>query len=256
MKSYYLKTTRVFSPFRKYAWLFILLVAFGGLWYPKLGLLMIPMVIALALFGFFKEKYWCGNICPHGSLFDYLILPISANRKIPAFLKSKPVRYLAFGWFMFMLGSRLLKVLSLYETAPFLDRLGFIFVMNYFVVTMVGTILAFLISPRTWCSFCPMGTFQNIAYRVGRLLGIAQKTNRKVTITDPAKCINCAKCARVCPMQLTPYLEFSQSNQMSNDSCIACASCIENCPVKILAFRRDGNLPANIEGEREKVIAR
>ena len=64
MKSYYLKTTRVFSPFRKYAWLFILLVAFGGLWYPKLGLLMIPMVIALALFGFFKENSGVATFVP------------------------------------------------------------------------------------------------------------------------------------------------------------------------------------------------
>ncbi|WP_418654998.1 4Fe-4S binding protein [Anoxybacter fermentans] len=56
----------------------------------------------------FKDKYWCGNFCPHESLFDFIIMPISPNRKIPSFFKSKITKTIAFAWFSYML----IKLLS------------------------------------------------------------------------------------------------------------------------------------------------
>jgi polyferredoxin len=234
MSSFYLKTNRVFNPVKKYAWLFIAVVAFGGLWLPKLGLLMIPVMFTLFVLGLLKGKYWCGNLCPHGSLFDFLILPLSSNRKTPGFFKSKVLQGIAFLWFMFMLGSRLFKVFSLWGTVSFLDKLGYIFVMNYLVVTLVGTALALLFTPRTWCSFCPMGTFQGLAYRLGSLLGVNRKTAKKIVITAADQCISCGKCAQVCPMQLSPYLEFTEEGRLENRACISCSTCVEECPLKIL----------------------
>lgn len=236
MNSFYINTNRIFSTIRKYAWLFIFLVAFGGLWYPKLGLLMIPLMLGLGLLGFFKGKYWCGNLCPHGSLFDQFIMPISRNKKIPSFFKSKIMIVLAFSWFMFILTQRLIKVFALFGAAPFLDRLGFIFVMNYLMVTILGTIFALSVSSRTWCSFCPMGTFQVLSYKLGKLMGLNKKIDKKVTVCSIEKCHTCGKCARVCPMQLTPHLEFSENNQFENEMCIRCATCVENCPAGILTL--------------------
>ncbi len=89
MASFNIKTNRTFTLIRKYGFIFTLLVAIGGLWYPKLGLLVIPVMIGLMLYSFFKGRYWCGNICAHGSLFDSLLMPISRNAKIPAFFQIK-----------------------------------------------------------------------------------------------------------------------------------------------------------------------
>lgn len=236
MNSFYIKTNRIFTPLRNWAWLFLLVVAFGGLWIPKLGLLMIPVMIALPAMGFAKGKYWCGNICPHGSLFDRFIQPISANRKIPAWAKSKITMAIGLTWFMYMLSNRLIKVFAIFGTAPFVDKLGFIFVMNYLVVTILGTTLALLINPRTWCNFCPMGTFQILFYKLGKLLGANKKTDEKITVNRAEVCHTCGKCARVCPMQITPYLEFSEKNQVNNESCIRCSTCVENCPAGILSL--------------------
>ena len=71
MATYNIKTARTFTVIRQYAFLFTLTVAIGGLYYPKLGLSVIPVMIGLLLFSFFKGRYWCGNICAHGSLFDF-----------------------------------------------------------------------------------------------------------------------------------------------------------------------------------------
>jgi ferredoxin-type protein NapH len=81
-KNFFIKTNRAFTSIRRYGWLFTLLVALGGLWLPRLGLLVILIMVALTISSFFTGRYWCGNICPHGSLFDVVLMPTILNIKI------------------------------------------------------------------------------------------------------------------------------------------------------------------------------
>ncbi|MEW5952931.1 MAG: 4Fe-4S dicluster domain-containing protein [Bacillota bacterium] len=236
MTTSYVKTNRVFTPLRKYAWLFVPLAAFGGLWYPKLGLLIIPLMLTLMIMGFFKGKYWCGNYCPHGSLFDFIIMPVSKFTKIPLFMKHKLLAALVLTWFMYTLISRLIEAFAQFGSATFLDQLGYAFVFNYFIVTVVGSALALTISPRTWCSFCPMSTFESFTYKLGKLLRANKRTDEKITMTNTDDCRACGKCSRVCPMQLAPYQEFSENNQFDSEACIRCSTCVANCPAGILTL--------------------
>jgi NAD(P)H-flavin reductase/ferredoxin len=231
---YYIDTNRTFTLIRKYAWVFTLTVAFGGLWYPKLGLFVLPVMIGLSLTAFFKGRYWCGNICPHGSLFDSLLMPLSKNNKIPDFFKTIYFRTAIFAFFSFSIGRKFINVINIFGEAPFLDKLGFIFVTSYLVVTLLGGITTIFVSPRTWCQFCPMGTLQHISYKLGKFFNINQKTDKKVTIESNSLCHECGMCARVCPMQLKPYLEFNEKGQLDNEACIRCNTCVENCPASIL----------------------
>ena len=241
MGKFYVKTNRTFSAVRKYGWLFTLLVAMGGLWEPKLGLLVILIMAGLTVTAFFSGRYWCGNYCPHGSLFDRILLPLSQNRKIPTFLKSKIMIGTFFIFFMFNFARRILDVASLWGNLTFIDRLGFVFVTTYLMVFVVGGLLAVFITPRTWCQFCPMGTLQKFAYSLGKMLGVAKRTDRKVTIACQEKCHACGKCSRVCPFQLTPHLQFSAQNQFDDLNCIKCATCVENCPAGILSIDTEQN---------------
>ncbi|WP_418654997.1 4Fe-4S dicluster domain-containing protein [Anoxybacter fermentans] len=52
-------------------------------------------------------------------------------------------------------------------------------------------------------------------------------------------CHICGKCSRVCPMQLTPYLEFSDKNQFDNETCIRCSTCVKNYPTGILSLNNE-----------------
>lgn len=63
---------------------------------PKLGLLVIPVMLGLTVTSCFTGRYWCGNICVHGSLFDHVFGRISKKKAIPKFLKSP---YLGWGIF-------------------------------------------------------------------------------------------------------------------------------------------------------------
>lgn len=229
----------IYKTIKKWAWLFILLVAVGGLWEPKLGLLMLPIMMTLMVMGLLKGKFWCGNFCPHGSLFDHVLMPVSFKRKIPTFFQSKIVQGIAFAWFTYMLGIRMAKVFGIFGTVSFTDKLGYIFVMNYLVVTVVGTFLAVFISPRTWCSVCPMGTMQLLMYKLGTAVGLNQKTDQKIVMHTDKKCYECGKCAKACPMQLSPYTGLSEKNTFENEYCIRCSACVDSCPAKVLALRKE-----------------
>lgn len=262
MNNFYIKTNRTFSPIRKYGWIFTLTVAFGGLWLPKLGLLVLPVILALTTLSFFKGRYWCGNFCPHGSLFDSLLMGVSKNRRIPKFIKSKTFAALFLIFFGFNITRKIIKASAVFGTYPFWDKLGFIFVASYLMVTVAGGLLTLVISQRTWCHFCPMGSMQMLSYKLGRLLGVAKITDEKITVAHKDLCHSCGKCYRVCPMQLAPYQEFSEENQFDHSKCIRCKTCVVNCPAGVLELssRKQALLTSenvSLEGyeDRQKISA-
>lgn len=240
-KKYYIKANRTFTSLRKYGWMFTVLVAIGGQWEPKLGLLVVLIMAGLIITSLFSGRYWCGNICPHGSLFDSLILSISKNKQIPKIFKSKSVIIGFLIFFMWNFIRKILKIVPFWGTYDFLDKFGFIFSNTYLMVMIVGGLFAVFINPRTWCQFCPMGSMQKISYFIGKKLGVTKKTNKKVTIENKDKCKSCGKCEKVCRFQLSPYLDFNKNNQFDDINCIKCSTCVVNCPIGILSM----------EGERD-----
>lgn len=238
-KTNYLKKDRTFTFIRRYAWIVTLLVALVGQFYPKLGLIVIFIMLGLTLTAFFKGRYWCGNICPHGSLFDRIFLPISANKRIPDFLKSRTTIGLVFIFFLFNFGRKALGIFSSWGDYDSLDKLGLLFSTTYLMVFIVGGLLATLINPRSWCQICPMGTMQKASHKLGTKLGVAPRFEEKVTISDQDKCLSCGLCTKVCPFQLEPYKEWDDNNQFSHVDCIKCKTCVVYCPVDLLSMEKN-----------------
>ena len=235
-------TKRGITSLQRYTWPFTILVALGGLWFPWLGLLVLPIMLTLIVMSFMRGRFWCGKICSHGSLFDYVLGRVSKNRNIPGFLKSPLFVSAFFAFFGYNMTRRLLVVARLWGTIQFWERLGFIFVAAYLMVFVVGGALAVVIRPRTWCSFCPMGTVEKLSYKLGKLSGVANRIDLKVTVSNRELCKLCGKCAKVCPMELTPYKNFSTSNQFDNENCIRCGKCVEACPFDLLSISNSSSV--------------
>ena len=70
--------------------------------------------------------------------------------------------------------------------------------------------------------------------------GFLALLNGETNVDKPTACINCARCARNCPMRLMPmYIEsfalssdFDGAEKYGAMNCIECGSCAYNCPAK------------------------
>ena len=227
------RKTEHYTPWQKVAWILVPTIAFGGLWFHKLGLLLIPIMATLIVLGFRNGKYWCGKLCPHGSLFDLVLGPYSPKSKSLGFLRSPWLQGGFFVFYIFMFIRRLVRVIPLFGSMAFWDRLGFLMAVNYLMPTLIGSTLALLIGRRAWCSICPMGTMQKISHRLGRITGLNTATDTRVTMVHPTACRNCGLCQKVCPMGITLPVE----GQLGSAECIKCETCVFSCPVGALAMQ-------------------
>lgn len=214
----------------RYSWLLLFIIAIGGFIYPYLGLLMIPMMIILLLTSLFKGRFWCGNVCPRGSFLEMFLKRISRNSKIPEFFKLMPFRLIILAIFFGIFGMRLWDV---FQQGNILEQLGILFASMCLITTIIAIVLGIPFASRAWCSFCPMGSLQNLLHKSSRRsLG---KNVESGVILEQNKCIKCAVCSRVCPMQLEPHKIARENNSyLRQADCIKCGLCVKSCPQKAL----------------------
>jgi len=196
-----------------YLGMIVLIVSIGGIFYPKLGYLLLLVFASLTIIAPFRGRWFCGNLCPRGSFVDFWIAPLSRKIRIPPQLRSMWIRAPIF---VVLMGFMIFRIIS---TEGIVDKIGMVFVTLCILTTSIAVLLGIIIAPRTWCTFCPMGTLQ-------RAMG-GKKYQLKL---DRENCIECKKCQKVCPMQL-PVIEIPD-----NPDCIKCGRCVEACPKDALSI--------------------
>jgi polyferredoxin len=199
---------------------FIIILVFG--WqYPILGY-FIPLCMLLGLgIGLSRGRKWCDWYCPRGSFYDSLISVMSPKKKIPDFLKNMIFRMGVLSFFM------LIMTYNLVKRWPDPYKIGMLFVTLLTITTALGIILAFLFHPRSWCSFCPIGSVTNLLGRRKTQLEINSKL-----------CTECKLCYKICPMQIAAYkYKKDQVELVRNADCLRCGLCIKVCPQKALRLK-------------------
>ena len=214
-------------------WIIIAYIIVGW-FYPIIGLLALicmigPVVTSVTkvLFSIWKGRWWCGNVCPRGNMYDRLLSKYSPHRPIPEFVRTFGFRLFMVLFIFSMFGIQLAFVESWSDV-------GRVFWRIIVMTTVVGVVLSFIYAPRTWCSFCPMGTISR---------WVAPKTapvpSGFTNIHVSSACqMKCKSCARVCPMQLTPFDSRGQEAGYMHPDCIKCGKCTLACPTKIMTLRK------------------
>ncbi len=181
-------------------------------------------MIAPVAFALKRGRWWCGNACPRGNFYDRVLAKYSPHRPIPKFLRT-------FGFRLFMV----LFIFTMFGVQMYFawgdwNAMGRVFWTIILVTTIVGIILSFVYAPRTWCSFCPMGTMSSWVSPRDILL---PKGFTNIHVADTCQ-MKCKSCARVCPMQLTPYDSRGKIEGYLHVDCIKCGKCVAACPISIM----------------------
>lgn len=199
------------------AWLWLVLLVFtviGLLYYPRIGYLALICMLGPVLTAFFWGRFWCGWLCPRGSLYDHLIAPLSPKKKIPEYLKSINTRVFIL---LVVMALFLLQVINAWGNW---SAIGFIFIRMILATTLIGVILGIFIHHRAWCNFCPMGT----------LAHLVAKGKKPLKVTS--QCTGCKACLQVCPMQID-IPSFKEEGIINDPDCLKCGKCLERCPKKV-----------------------
>ena len=220
------------TPGASFYWiLFIYLVL--AWFYPVVGLVAIICMVGPVVTALRRGRYWCGHICPRGNMYDRLLSRYSPHRPIPRFVRSKGFRIFMVVFIFSMFGLQLSQARWSEGGLAMWGDIGRVFWTIILVTTVVGVVLNFIYAPRTWCSFCPMGTISSwVAPRRAPL----PKRFTSVHV-DNACGMKCKMCARVCPMQLTPYDARGEVIGYLHPDCLKCGKCVLACPTKIMTLK-------------------
>ena len=115
-------------------WIIIAYIILGW-FFPVIGLLALICMIGPVVTSIFKGRWWCGHV------FGFRLFMV----------------FFIFGMFGFQLSFVPWSEGGL----PMWAGIGKVFWTIIVMTTIVGVTLSFIYAPRTWCSFCPMGTISN-----------------------------------------------------------------------------------------------
>lgn len=199
-----------------------------GYFYPVIGFVAVICMIAPVAFAVRKGRWWCGNACPRGNFYDKILTRYSPHRAIPKFVRTKGFRIFMVMFIFTMFG------VQMYRAWGDWNAMGKVFWLIILITTIVGIILSFIYAPRTWCSFCPMGTLSSwVTPRRGKL----PDDYRRIFVSE--RCTTrCKLCSAVCPMQLKPYESRNDADGYLHPDCIKCGNCVKGCPLKVPELRR------------------
>ena len=68
-------------------WIIIAYIIIGW-FYPVVGLIALICMIGPVMTSIWKGRWWCGNVCPRGNMYDRLLSKYSPHKPIPAFVRT------------------------------------------------------------------------------------------------------------------------------------------------------------------------
>lgn len=161
-----------------------LILGFFNILFALLGLIFFSLPLIFAIFK--GNKQYCNRYCDRGQFLSILgtKLKLSRYKDTPSWMKSKAFRYGFLIFFLIMFTNMLYVTylvmidvkdvggfIKLFWTfkipfnfaissgvTPWLNQFALGFYSIMLTSTLIGFIVMLLYKPRTWCSFCPMGT--------------------------------------------------------------------------------------------------
>jgi polyferredoxin len=189
------------------------------------------LFVSFLLMSLLVKKAFCSWLCPVGTLSESLHKLgrkfFGRNLRLPrwADVPLRGLKYLLLAFFLVFIGSMSTETLLGFMNTPY-GLIADVKMLNFFrdMSLTAGIVIALLVLlsmlvQNFWCRYlCPYGA----------LLGLVSLLSPLKIRRDAEACIDCAKCARVCPANLP----VDQLVQIRSAECSACMICVAACPAE------------------------
>ena len=189
------------------------------------------LLVSFVAISFVARKAFCSWLCPVGTLSEWLWeggreifgRTFQAPRWIDIPLRG--LKYLLLGFFVYAVASMTVHDLQGFITSPY-GLVADVKMMNFFRhlgTTGAAVIAALLVGSvfvkNLWCRYlCPYGA----------LVGLVSLFSPARVRREADKCVDCAKCAKVCPS----LLPVDRLTTVKSAECTGCLECVAVCPAE------------------------
>jgi polyferredoxin len=183
---------------------------------------------SFVLMSLLLKKAFCSWLCPVGTISELLgsigRRIFGRNLRLPrwADIPLRGLKYLLLAFFVVIIGAMSARALDAFMNSPY-GLIADVKMLNFFreigmtaaiVIALLG-LLSMLVQ-NFWCRYlCPYGA----------LLGLFSVLSPVKIRRDEEACIDCGKCARVCPANLP----VDKLVQIRSAECTACMECVAAC---------------------------
>ena len=201
---------------------------------------------------FLLRKAFCSWLCPVGTLSEYLWRAgekiFHRNFLLPGWLDLalRGLKYLLLGFFVWAVGNMSADAIEQFMHSPY-GAIADVRMLNFFrylgetaAIILCVLVIASVLVQNFWCRYlCPYGA----------LLGLASLFSPLHIHRTEQACIDCAKCAKVCPSNLP----VDKLITIKSAECTGCLECVAVCPAEgalglslpgWMRASHDGRLPA------------
>jgi polyferredoxin len=189
------------------------------------------LLVAFLAISFLLRKAFCGWLCPVGTFSEWLWRigrrtfrrNVSLPRRADVALRS--LKYLLLALFLYAVVSMSVPAIRAFLDGPY-GVISDVKMMNFFrslgvtsVIVLGALVLLSVFIQNFWCRYlCPYGA----------LLGLLGRFSPARIRRAPDVCIDCAKCAVVCPARLP----VDKLITVRSAECTGCLECVAVCPAE------------------------